>query len=94
MAVVLERVAPTKPENAPTEYSSDELEFRRINLEEYQRLVEIGFFDEDERVELLEGMLVEMSPVNPRHADCIDQLNELLGTPELLELGRSYESPK
>ena len=57
MTVVLERVAPTKPENAPTEYSSDELEFRRISLAEYQKLVEIVFFDEDECVELLEGML-------------------------------------
>ena len=51
---------------------------RRFSLDEYQQLIELGFFDEDERIELLDGLLVEMSPINPRHAECVDKLSEVL----------------
>ena len=51
---------------------------RRFNLGEYQHLIELGFFDEDERIELLDGLLVEMSPINPRHAVCVDKLGGLI----------------
>ncbi len=51
---------------------------RRFSLDEYQHLIELGFFDEDERIELLDGLLVEMSPINPRHAVCVDKLGGLL----------------
>ena len=44
------------------------LPLRRFTLDEYHRLIEIGFFDEDERVELLEGVLVyDESKLNPLH---------------------------
>ncbi|MCB0062485.1 MAG: Uma2 family endonuclease [Caldilineaceae bacterium] len=49
---------------------------RRFSLTEFQHLVELGIFGEDERIELLDGLLVEMSPINPRHAECVDNLNE------------------
>jgi len=42
-------------------------ELHRYSLDEYHRLIEAGGFDEDERVELLDGLLVEMSPKTPRH---------------------------
>ncbi len=54
------------------EFSSDQLEdlsLRRMSLDEYDRLVEMGFFDEDERIELLDGIVVELEPVNASHAD-------------------------
>jgi len=51
---------------------------RRFSLDEYQHLIELGFFDEDERIELLDGLLVEMSPINPRHAVCVDKLGGLI----------------
>lgn len=63
----------------------EDLSLRRMSLDEYERLVEMEFFDEDERIELLDGILVELEPVNARHADAIDSLNELL-TP-LVSLG-------
>ena len=55
------------------------LPLRRFTLEEYHRLIEIGFFDEDERAELLEGILVSMSPINPLHSNAVDLLTEALG---------------
>lgn len=42
-------------------------ELHRYSLDEYHRLIEAGGFDEDERVELLNGLLVSMSPKTPRH---------------------------
>ena len=51
---------------------------RRFSLDEYQQLIELAFFDEDERIELLDGLLVEMSPINPRHAVCVDKLSGLI----------------
>ncbi len=35
-----------------------------------------GLFGEDDRVELLEGEIVEMTPIASRHAACVNQLNE------------------
>ncbi len=50
---------------------------RPITREEYNRLIELGWF-EDERVELLRGMLVTMSPHGPPHAEVIRRLNQFL----------------
>jgi Uma2 family endonuclease len=38
----------------------------------------IGIFSEDERVELVCGEVIEMSPIGERHAACVDALSELL----------------
>ena len=50
------------------------LPLRRFTLEEYHRLIEIGFFNESERIELLAGVLVSMSPIYPPHANTVDLL--------------------
>jgi Uma2 family endonuclease len=44
---------------------------------EYDKLVELGVF-QDERIELLDGVLVPMSPIGPRHSSAIDFLTLLL----------------
>ena len=36
---------------------------------------EAGILREDDRVELLEGEIVEMTPIGSRHAACVDRLN-------------------
>lgn len=53
-------------------------ELRRFTLDEYQHLIDLGLFHEDERIELLDGLLVEMSPINPRHAVCVDKLSRVV----------------
>jgi len=55
---------------------------RPLRRVEYDRMVEMGLF-EDERIELLHGVLVAMSPQGAPHADVIAQLNMLL-TPALV----------
>jgi len=41
-------------------------------------MIEAGVLKEDDRVELLNGEIIEMSPIGPRHASHVDRLNELL----------------
>jgi Uma2 family endonuclease len=50
---------------------------RPITRSEYDRMVELGLF-QDERVELLRGVLVKMSPQLAPHASTIRKLTHLL----------------
>ena len=50
----------------------------RLTVRDYYRLAEVGILGADERVELLEGQLVDMSPIGPRHALVSGALTELL----------------
>jgi Uma2 family endonuclease len=52
---------------------------RRLTRREYDKLAELGFF-QGERVELIHGIVVRISPIGPGHADLIDRLNELFVT--------------
>lgn len=49
----------------------------RFTREEYERMVRAGIFDE-KHVELLRGMIVEMSPHSPLHDGVVVRLNKLL----------------
>jgi Uma2 family endonuclease len=52
---------------------------RPITRAEYDRMIELGMF-EDERVELLGGVLVKMSPQLAPHASTVQKLTETLMT--------------
>lgn len=47
---------------------------RPLALAEYHRLVDLGFYDEDERLEFLEGFVVTMSPQSPEHYHAVNAL--------------------
>lgn len=49
----------------------------RISLDQYHRMVEAGIWD-DRHVELLNGIIVEMSPEGPPHAHCSADASEYL----------------
>jgi len=51
---------------------------RRFSVEEYYLMAKAGILTEDDRVELIEGEIVEMSPIGSRHAACVKRLNRLL----------------
>ena len=55
-----------------------QLTTRRFTTEEYHRMGEAGIFSEEDRVELLDGEIVEMSPIGSRHAACVSRLNRML----------------
>jgi Uma2 family endonuclease len=50
----------------------------RFTVDEYHKMGEAGIFDEDDRVELIDGEVVEMTPIGWRHAQCVTRLNTLL----------------
>src|SRR5205085_8941770 len=52
---------------------------RHFNVIEYYRMAAAGVLSEDDRVELIEGEVVEMNPIGSRHAACVGRLTELLG---------------
>ena len=51
-----------------------ELKRRRFTIEEYHRMGEVGIFHEDDRVELIEGEIIEMSPIGRLHAGTVDRI--------------------
>lgn len=57
---------------------SHQLARRWFTVGEYNRMAETGILTEDDRVELIEGEIVEMSPIGSRHAACVNRLNMLL----------------
>jgi len=49
-----------------------------FTVDDYYRMYEAGIFSEDDRVELIDGEIVEMSPIGKSHAACVDRLTKLL----------------
>ncbi len=49
----------------------------RFTVDEYHKMGEAGIFDEDDRVELIDGEVVEMTPIGWRHARCVRRLTNL-----------------
>jgi len=50
----------------------------KFTVEEYGRMGEAGVFPPGVRVELIEGKIVDMSPIGDRHAACVGWLNRTL----------------
>ena len=47
-----------------------------FTVDDYHRMVESGILNEDSRVELIEGEIVDMPPIGPWHMSAVDILNE------------------
>ena len=58
-----------EPNNLPPGFPIERL--HRFSVDQYHRMVQAGVFDEDDRLELLDGVIVEMSPQGPEHARII-----------------------
>jgi hypothetical protein len=51
---------------------------RRFSAAEYRQMIEAGVFGRDERLELIDGEIVQLSPIGDRHAACVRRLIALL----------------
>ena len=51
---------------------------RRFTVKDYHLMAQAGILHEDDRVELIEGEIVEMAPIGSHHAGVVDRLNRLL----------------
>jgi Uma2 family endonuclease len=49
----------------------------RFNVREYYRMAETGVLKPDARVELLDGEIIDMSPIGPFHGGVVTYLNEI-----------------
>ena len=45
---------------------------KRFTADEYQRMGQVGILSEDDRVELIDGEVLAMTPIGARHAACVD----------------------
>lgn len=50
---------------------------RLFTVEEYYRMAESGILDPDDRVELIEGEIIQMAAIGSRHAAIVDRLTRL-----------------
>ena len=50
----------------------------RFTVDAFARMGEAGIFTADDRVELIDGEVLEMTPIGPPHAWCVDRLAELI----------------
>lgn len=51
---------------------------KRFTIEEYHRLAELGFFHEDDRIELIRGEIIQMAAKGTPHTTCCSNLLEEL----------------
>lgn len=56
----------------------DEVDVRRFTVTEYYRMADAGVIDMDERVELIDGVICQMSPEDSRHAAGIEIARQVL----------------
>ena len=56
----------------------DRITYHRITVDQYYRMAEVGVLAPDERVELIDGVIIDMAPIGSRHAGTASQLGELL----------------
>ena len=54
-----------------------EIHRHRFTVDDFARMGEAGIFAEDDRVELIDGEMREMTPIGPAHAAVVDRLAEL-----------------
>ena len=53
------------------------IERRTFTVDEYHQMAETGILTEDDRVELINGEIITMSPINSPHASVVDRINTL-----------------
>lgn len=66
---------------------------RQFTVADYHRMRDAGIFSEDDRVELLDGDILQMSPIGPLHAAIVKRINTLLGKTPLGQLIVSVQDP-
>jgi Uma2 family endonuclease len=61
---------------------------RLFTVDEYHRRADAGIFGPQERIELIDGEIIQMSPIGPRHAGCVINVNRILLNADSAMFGR------
>ena len=56
------------------------IQYHLLTADDYHKMGEAGIFHEDDRVELIEGMLIDMAPIGSDHAGKVIRLTTLLSS--------------
>ena len=56
----------------------DKPQRRRLTVDDFAKMCEAGILGSDDRVELIDGELVEMPPIGPPHAGIVNELANVL----------------
>ena len=69
----------------------------RISVEEYEQMITAGVFAENARIELIDGEIVEMSPIGPAHMSRLNrtarQINQLVGEEVIVSIQNPISLP-
>lgn len=87
--------------HTPSPAKSTRLIPHKFTVTEYDRMVETGILTKEDRVELLAGEIIAMSPIGLKHASCVKRLNRIfhqtlgdrviIGVQDPLELGKEWQ---
>lgn len=72
---------------------SAKLKRHRFSVYGYHQMGQVGIFAEDDRVELIDGEIIEMSPIGTRHAGHVNYLNTLFYTRLASQVVISIQNP-
>jgi len=64
-----------------------------FSVKDYYRMAETGVLRPDARVELLDGRIIDMSPIGPFHGGVTNHLNEIFTTASRGRCGTSVQNP-
>ena len=70
---------PAAPAPVESPHSSPSPERRKFTVDEYYRMAEVGILHPDERVELINGEILVMSPIGNPHASGVRRLERVVG---------------
>jgi len=66
---------------------------RKFTVEQFHKMAESGILNEDDRVELIRGEIIEMAAIGLKHAACVNRLSNFLAWKLVNRVITSVQNP-
>lgn len=76
MSAVIETTSQTQP-LAIGSFDGQTVKLRQITVKEYDQMIESGVFDENDQIELLNGVVIEKTPKGTKHSAATDRATKV-----------------